>query len=73
MKGKIYLAISLDKYELPLAVFECVKDIAIWSGLVNSALYKSIRRHSIDKKNKCRYVRVDISDDLDSDDLFLDF
>lgn len=32
MKKKIYMAVSADKYELPLVVLDTSRELANWSG-----------------------------------------
>ena len=61
-KNRVFMAVSLDKYELPLAVFETIKEGAIYAGLSLAHFCRAVSLGSIDYKNKCRYVRVDLSE-----------
>ena len=62
---KIYMAVTADKYELPIAVFDTVLLLCRWSGRSKSALYSALKRASVDQKLKCRYVRVEVNDETD--------
>ena len=67
MKGKIFLAVSIDKLEIPLALFESYKEMATWSGKSINTLKRDVCRSRVDRRNKCKYVKVSISE-LDEDD-----
>lgn len=58
MKNIVYLAVTLDKYELPIAIFNDWKEACKYSGKSYETLRSSVSRQSIDVKNKCRYISV---------------
>lgn len=60
---KVYLAISLDKYELPLAVFENIYEVCKFSNRTKDAIWSAISRNQIDRVNKCRYISIEIGGD----------
>lgn len=61
---KIYMAVTADKYELPIAVFDSVLTLSRWSGRTKSSLFTALRRATMDKKLKCRYVKVEVNDEV---------
>ena len=38
MKSRLYLAVTPDKYELPIAVFDNARQMARWSGRSESSI-----------------------------------
>ena len=59
-KIKVYLAITADKFELPLCIFDSRKDLAKWANRDTESLSRSIRNNTIDRKIKCRYIKIEI-------------
>lgn len=51
-----------DKYELPLAVTDTVKELSVMTGdtvnTINSAM--SHTKHNPEKYQRCRFIRVEI-------------
>lgn len=58
MKNIVYLAVTPDKYELPIAIFNNWKEACGFSGKSYDSLRSSIARQQVDRKNKCRYISV---------------
>lgn len=58
MKRYVYLAVTPDKYELPIAVFENIHSACKFSNKSQYVFWAAIRKQSIDKVNKCKYVSV---------------
>lgn len=58
MKNTIYLAVTADVLELPLALFENINECVKWSSISKSKIYNCIYYKILDKQNKCYYVRV---------------
>lgn len=54
----VYMAISADKYELPLALFLNTKEMAAWVGQSREVCLCNITRNVKNKKGKFRLVRV---------------
>ena len=67
-KIPLYLIVTLDKYELPLAVGDNMADLARLTGRSPSNLAHSFNRsrRSGWKKESCREVWVDLEDDSDA-------
>lgn len=57
----IYLAISADKFELPLCVFDTLSELASWADLDKQKLIRLIKTREVDKRNHCRYLKLKIS------------
>ena len=54
----LYMAVTTDKYELPLALFRDYKEMAKWSGRPEDSLKCAVTRNQEDKKQRCRYIKV---------------
>ncbi len=60
MKKYVYMAVTPDKYELPIAFFDNVHKACEYSNKSQYVFWAAIRKQSIDKINKCKYVGVKI-------------
>ena len=67
MKDKVYLAVTVDKYELPLAIFENYKEISDFNGRSIESNQSAVTRGSVDRKNHCKYIKVYLSEEDDID------
>lgn len=56
-KDIIYLAVTADNYELPMAVFDNVKEVADWLGVSYNYARTLIFRKTV-CKGQCRILRV---------------
>lgn len=62
---KVYMLITQDKYELPLAVADTSEELSKMLGLSSSAVASSICRAK-QSGRKCRYIEVRIDEnDMD--------
>lgn len=43
---KIYMAVTADKYELPLVVFDKISSLSKWSGKSKCVLHRAIQKKS---------------------------
>lgn len=61
-RSKLYMLVSSDKYELPLAVADTTRELSVLIGVredaIRSAMSKARKRGS-----KCRYVKVVIEEE----------
>ena len=64
MKNTIYMMVSHDKYELPLAVADSAKELADMCGVMEHTIYTMIS-HAKLNGNFCQYVRVEVDEDED--------
>lgn len=64
MKNFVYLAVTPDKYELPIALFNDWKEACKYSRKSHETFKCSVCRKSIDQKNKCRYIRVRLDKEI---------
>ena len=55
-KIPVYMAVSPDKYELPMAVEDTIRSLSLLLGVTESAICKGVKRH--DKGLPSRYMRV---------------
>jgi len=60
MKSYVYMAVTPDEYELPLAFFENIHKACEFSNKSQYVFWAAIRKQSIDKVHKCKYVSVKI-------------
>lgn len=58
MKIKIYLVVTNDKYELPLAIFDTLKDAAKWFGTSNNGVSCMIVRGTKGNKAKFKVLKL---------------
>lgn len=59
-KEVIYLAVTIDELELPIAVFDTIKEIAIFAGCSYGNAKQMVFRQSVHTKLKCKFIRVEI-------------
>lgn len=55
----MYMMITHDEYELPLAVADTIRELARMLGK-NPNTISSIMRHAREKGYWCRYIKVDV-------------
>lgn len=60
MKSYVYMAVTPDKYELPIALFEDIHKACEYSNKSQYVFWAAIRKQSIDKVKNCRYVGVNL-------------
>ena len=57
MREVLWLAVTPDKYELPVAVAETAKELAIMLGVKKDTIHSTIS-HAKKKGYKSKYVKV---------------
>lgn len=65
MKNKVYMAVSVDKYELPIAIFNDIYEMCSWAGRTKKAMWSALTRQQIDRKFNCRYISVNLEKEND--------
>lgn len=60
MKKKLYLAVSADQYELPLAVFDTSHELADWSGYGIMYVLSAITHNYSGEKSSMQFLRVEV-------------
>ncbi len=60
MKKKLYLAVTTDKYELPLYVSDTAKGLADWSGYSSGYILSAISHDYPGKKAGMKFLRIEI-------------
>lgn len=60
---KVYLAITNDIYELPVAVFDNAKQAAMWLGVSRKHIFSYISRGTVNKRYNIKFIKVIIKED----------
>lgn len=66
MTRYIYLAVTADRYELPIAVADTTREMADICGISESRACKSIKEHeqnAVKQRTKRFFVRTKMEDD----------
>lgn len=63
MKNKLYMAVTPDKYELPLHVSDTVLSMSQWSGISQGNILSAISRKRSGKRIGMKFVSVEIDND----------
>lgn len=58
----LWMLVSNDKYELPVAVFDKCQQLADFVGVPVGSITSAIT-HSKQRGHKCRYVKIKVDDD----------
>lgn len=66
-QNRVYLAISLDNLELPLALFLTIREGATYCGCTREDFCKRVSRGDIDYKNNCKYIKVELDGEEDNE------
>ena len=59
---KVYMAVTKDKYELPLAVFRTMEQLAEWAGVRLSTVSVCVKRAREDGRVRTQYREVEIDE-----------
>lgn len=62
---RLYMMVSKDKYELPLAVADSVRELAEMTGGKENSIRTFITKYEHGAIKNSRYRRVDIDEDLE--------
>lgn len=60
---KLYMAITNDKYELPLYVDNVGARLAEVMGITYKNMLKDIRDGGYSRKCNCKFIRIEVDDD----------
>lgn len=60
---KIYMAVTADKYELPLCVEEDVKSLAKKCETTRNSILSSISHKRGGKHSNIKYIRIEVEED----------
>lgn len=60
---KVYLAITNDIYELPVAIFDTAVQAAKWLGVNRNSIFNYIKYQTANKKYNIRFIKVIIKED----------
>lgn len=59
----VYMEVTQDPLELPLAVAETARELADMAGVKVDAIYQSISRIQHGKRKRNRFIRVTVDED----------
>lgn len=59
----LWIEVTNDKYELPVAVETCVKDLARKAGVKPDSIISMVSKDRAGKMKKCRFKKVIVEDD----------
>ena len=59
----VYMAVSADKYSLPMAVFDTLLEASIWEGCSVNYMCKKLKEHLLSNKKDCYFIRVKYEQD----------
>lgn len=62
MMAHVYMAITLDSLELPIAVADTVKELEEVLGLSENTVWRVMSRAK-SKGWRCKYIKVDLEED----------
>lgn len=54
----LYMAVTTDKYELPLYVADNAKELAEWAGVSENSIYVCVSLGRTGKTRGCKFVKV---------------
>ena len=60
---KLYMAVTADKYELPLAISRRIQDIAVYANAPISSIYSGITKGVSGKQRGIKFVKVEIDEE----------
>lgn len=63
MKTKVYMQVTTDKYELPLAIADTAQELAEICGTTSGSIYTSCSRRARGIYKKSRFVSVEIDEE----------
>ena len=58
----LYMEITKDKFELPLAVADSVEELAKLRNVSRYTIYRSISDVNVGKKKKSKYLKIKIEE-----------
>ena len=62
-KNRLYLAVTKDKYELPIAVAGTIRELAEMVGIKEGSLKTLIYKYYAGQITSCKYRRVELEDE----------
>lgn len=62
-RGLLWMAVTADELELPVAVADTAKELSVMLGMTNNGVLANISRGRKNAKGGLRYVRVEVGND----------
>lgn len=56
----LYMAVTADEYELPVAVTDRAKDLAEAFGIHKDYFFQCISRGSVNKRSNVKFLRIEV-------------
>lgn len=66
-KNRLYMMVTTDEYELPIAVAETLCELADMVGVKVSTIYSSMSHYKAGSINKTPYVKVSLDEEGSED------
>lgn len=60
---KVYMAVTADEYELPVAVVDSAAELAEIYGMTKGSVLSALTRESQRKNTKRKFIRLEIEED----------
>ena len=60
---KVYMAVTADEYELPVAVVDSAAELAEIYGMTRESVLSALTRGSQRKNTKRKFIRLEIEED----------
>lgn len=62
-KMKVWMAVTRDEYELPIAIADTAEGLAKLVGTTTNAVVSTVSHYRKGRKKKCKYYQVEIDED----------
>ena len=59
---KVYMEVTQDKYELPLAVADSVKELARLRNISADTIYSVMYHSRVKGFKRCKYIKVELEE-----------
>ena len=59
----VYIAVTPDKYELPIVIADSLKEISLKTGVNKQAISDNISKNTNGKRIGIKFVKVEIGDE----------
>lgn len=61
---QLYMAVTADKYELPIYVTEKSREMAEWAGVTQQAIRSAVSKKTSGRNRGMKYVKVNLEENL---------
>lgn len=64
-KNNVILMVTNDELELPITLFETCEEMMKFTGKCITSCYNALSKGKVDKKNNCKYIKVELSREVE--------